>query len=123
MCLMLSFAILTIMNKYLKLILKTIGVLLLLGVALIAYFILTFDMDLTHCRETNAKYQLEQGYVEQEIGQLYLDMYAKEFDLDLSEIRSYTQLASTTSDFTVGHVYLKSPEGTIYACGWFKRNL
>ena len=108
------------MNKYFKLILKIVAVAFILGVALIAYFILTFDIDLTHCRETNATHQLDQGYVEQEIGQLYLNMYVKEFDLDYSEIKSYTQLASTTSDFTTGHVYLKSPEGTIYACGWYK---
>lgn len=97
---------------------------ILIGVPILCFFALAlfamFTMDLTYCRETNATYQIEHGYVEKDIGQLFAQMYAKEFDLDSSEIMTYKQLTATSSDFKVGHVYFKTPEGIYYACGWYK---
>ena len=109
------------MSKRLKLLLKVGGIVLMILVAWTLFYIFALlSIDLTHCRETIPEFPVEQGFIEKEIGQLYANMYAKEFDLKASEVRTYTQLAPTTTDFTVGHIYLKSPEGIVYVCGWDK---
>jgi len=108
------------MNKYLKNLLKGLGVTIILSVIAFYYFIVTLEIDLTHCQETDASYVLENGYAEYEIGELYTVMYTKEFDLNYYDVKTYKQLATTSVDFTIGHIYLKTPEGIYYACGWYK---
>jgi len=107
------------MNKYLKNLLKGLGIVIILLAIAISYYVVTFEFDSTFCWETDKVYAFKNGYAEHEIGGLYSAMYTKVFDLNYYDVITYKLLTSTSTsaDFTTSIIYLKTPEGIYYACG------
>lgn len=104
------------MKKILKLFLLALFILAVGFFALLKLL----DVDLTSCHETIEQNVLLQSPNESKIASLYARMYANEFDLNYNDVLQYVQLVGTTTDFTVGHVYFRTPQGAYLACGWYK---
>ncbi len=109
--------------NYVKKTIKIVAVVILVIFLILCLFSHVNWFDLTHCEEQQ-NFKID-GYEETQIFPLFLQMYSKEFGISYFDLEKYHQLVE--KDFKAidyvskpQHIYLKSPEGKIIACGYYK---